>query len=79
MAKQVKWNKAIYDEFVNLAMLSDIEQKILETRIKGFSIAMQMLEFNLSERTISRMINRMKKKYDDVQDKSTILPPRIQL
>lgn len=76
MARQVPWNEEIYIEFSRLAMLSDLEKEILRTRIMGFSISQQAMEFNISERSVSRIISVLKRKYDAVQPKSSKLPPR---
>lgn len=76
MTKQVPWNESIYSEFCKLAMLSTIEREILRTRIMGYSITQQEEEFNLSRSTINRIINRLKKKYDEVQPLSEKLPRR---
>ena len=76
MAKTVKWNRVIYDEFNRLAMLTEVEQKILETRIKGWTVKMQATELNMAESTVHAYIRQIKKKYDEVQPHSDILPPR---
>ena len=67
MAKQVRWNKFLYDRFCELAMLSDFEKEVLEGRIRGMSIVEQSIKHNTSTASISRTINRLKEKYDDVQ------------
>ena len=64
MAKTVKWNRVIYDEFNRLAMLTEVEQKILETRIKGWTVKMQATELNMAESTVHAYIRQIKKKYD---------------
>lgn len=67
MANQVRWNKYIYERFVEEAMLSQIEQDILKTRIQKIPISVQASMFNTSESTVSRIIAQLKEKYDDVQ------------
>lgn len=67
MAKQVKWTKNILKEFEDLAMLSDDECYIMESRCKNVSVSAQAQHLNVSESTIARMINRLKVKYDAVQ------------
>lgn len=76
MAKQVPWNKIIVEEFITLAMLSKDEEKILRTRVQGWTITEQALTFGMSTTTVSRIVKRLKKKYDRVQPYSVILPPR---
>lgn len=77
MTHQVPWNKVIFNEFCELAMLNDLEVRILETRIQGHSITKQAMEFNLSESTINRITNRLKTKYDIAQAHSAVMPPRV--
>ena len=67
MARQVNWNKYIYDRFTELAMLSEIERGVLETRSKGLSITQQARLFNRSESTINNIVKQLKIKYDEVQ------------
>lgn len=51
-----------YDELINKLMLNEFQERILEYRIKEYSITkMAMLE-NCSESTISREINKIKNK-----------------
>lgn len=76
MAKQVPWNNIILDEFVRLAALTGDEEKIMRTRMNGWTITQQSIEFGMSTATINRIIRRLKVKYDNVQPYSPILPPR---
>lgn len=76
MAKQVPWNKIIYDEFVRLGDLNEFEQRLLKDRMQGKTITEQSLLYNVSTATISRTIARLKVKYDHVQPHSDKLPPR---
>lgn len=76
MSKQVPWNKIILEEFVRLSSLTDDEEKIIRTRIAGWTISKQADTFGMSESTVNRIISRLKRKYDQVQKYSVILPPR---
>lgn len=76
MAKQVPWNKLILETFIDLAMLTEDEEKIMRTRIAGWTITKQAITFGMSESSINRIIKRLKIKYDDVQQYSPLLPPR---
>lgn len=67
MARQVNWNRHLYDRFCELAMLSDFEKKVLEYRIKGYSILEQAALCGCSDSTINRVVARLKEKYDHVQ------------
>lgn len=68
MAKQVKWNAQILEDFENLALLSDEECYIMESRCRGISVTAQALKLHKSEASIHKIISRLKKKYDSVQE-----------
>ena len=74
--KDIIWNRIILDEFIYLAMLTDTEEKILRTRIAGWSRAKQSMEFNMSISTVDCIIKMINQKYDMVQPYSEILPKR---
>lgn len=74
MSKQVPWNKIILEEFIELACLSNTEEMIMRTRVKGWSITEQSNKLHMSESSIKRIIARLKVKYDNVQEYSPILP-----
>lgn len=76
MAQQVPWNRNIYETFCNLAMLSDLECRILETRIRRWDRAAQCEAFHLSPARLDAIIRGLKRKYDSVQPLSPALPPR---
>lgn len=76
MSKQVNWNKIIYDEFLRLAILTDDEKKVLETRLKNYSRIQQSEMLGVSVATIDRIIKSLKIKYDQVQPYSEKLPKR---
>lgn len=76
MAKQVPWNKIILEEFISLACLSKEEEQIMRTRVAGWTVTKQAMEFGMSEATVARIIKRLKAKYDIVQKYSVLLPPR---
>lgn len=76
MSHEVSWNKIIVEEFVELAMLNPEEEMILRTRVANWSRVKQSCEFNMSLSKIDRIIRNLKRKYDEVQKYSVILPPR---
>ena len=76
MAKQIPWCKPFLDEFIKLGCLTYDEQKIIKTRVAGWSITKQAMEFGMSVSTVNRVIARLKQKYDNCQKYSEILPPR---
>jgi len=56
------YTKEYYDDLVNKLMLNEELSKILEMRIKGYSIVQMSMKLNLSERTISRRIKQLENK-----------------
>lgn len=74
--KGIIWTKAIFDEFVKRAMLSDEEIAVIETSIRGWSRVKQSLELNMSLSKIQRIKRRCEAKYDVAQKESDILPER---
>ncbi len=52
-----EYNKIIYD-----AMLNDELAKILELKIKGYSIIQIAMEMNMSESTVKKKVRILKKK-----------------
>lgn len=76
MAKQVPWNKIILEEFIDKALLTEDEEKIMRTRIAGWTRVQQSMEFGMSLATVDRIIRRLKAKYDHAQKYSPLLPVR---
>lgn len=62
MAHQVPWCKRYLEIFAEEACLSDLEVKIMDTRVRGWSRTRQCMEFGLSESTLDRMIKLLKQK-----------------
>lgn len=76
MAHEVMWNKLIMEEFIREAVLSEEEELILRTRVKGWTRTKQSIELDMSLSTIDRIISRLKDKYDSVAKYDPVLPPR---
>ena len=76
MAHQVPWTKVILEEFIKEACLTEFEEKVMRTRVGGWSRTKQCQEFNISMSTLDKTIRRLKIKYDNVQKYDPILPPR---
>jgi hypothetical protein len=76
MSRQVEWNKVVLEEFVEMGGLTLIEEQIIRTRVAGWSRIEQSMKFGLSVATVDRIIARLKKKYDNCQQYSPLLPPR---
>lgn len=57
-----EFTKADYDYIVSECMLDEDYQKLLEYKIKGYSIVKIAQLLNVSEATVSIMVNKLKKK-----------------
>nr|DAN14391.1 MAG TPA: Transcriptional regulatory protein RcsB factor, DNA BINDING PROTEIN.6A [Bacteriophage sp.] len=55
--------KQIYDDFILKVTLDGDEIKVLDMYIKNYSYVQMSLALNISERNISRIVNRLKEKY----------------
>lgn len=76
MSHQVKWNKIVLEEFIELANLTEAEEIVIRTRVAGWSRLEQCERLGISTATLDRIIKRLKLKYDDVSQYSVLLPPR---
>jgi DNA-binding NarL/FixJ family response regulator len=56
------FTKEEFETISKRAMLNDELIKIFEMKIKGYSITKMSMELNMSERTVNRRINELKKK-----------------
>ena len=56
--------KQIYDDFILKVTLDEDELKVLDMYIKNYSYVQMSIALNMSERNISRIVNRLKEKYD---------------
>ena len=74
--KGIVWTKAIFDEFVKVAMLSEEEIAVVEASIKGHSQVKMSMDLNMSLTKINKILHRCRIKYDISQKESDILPPR---
>lgn len=76
MSREIMWNQIILDEFIRIGGLTDEEEQIMRTRVKGWSTEKQALEFHMSISKVNSLIKRCKQKYDNCQMYSPILPKR---
>lgn len=60
--KYFEFTKSDYDLIVKEAMLNEEYQKLLEYKIKGYSIVKIAELLNVSEATVSVMVAKLKKK-----------------
>lgn len=60
------FTKEEYEILKEKMMLNDELSKIFEMRIKGYSIIEMCFELNMSEATVNRRINKIRKKLEKV-------------
>ena len=76
MSHEIKWNKIILEEFIDLALLTKEEEMVMRTRVAGWTISEQASAFGMSISKVNKLVSRCKRKYDEVQPYSPLLPPR---
>lgn len=76
MTKQVIWTKPVLEAFIKEGNLNKRQEYIIRTRAKGYTIAKQASELNLSVDQVNKDIAELKRKYDATQIHSKIIPPR---
>ena len=74
---KVPWNRVILDEFCSIALLTELEEKIVRTRAAGWSQTKQCHAFCVSQATITRMVRKLKKEYEFCRKYSDILPENL--
>ena len=57
-----EFSKDDYDYIVDKAMLNEEYQKLLEYKIKGYSRVKIAMQLNVTEYTVDKMIQKLKKK-----------------
>ena len=76
MSRQVCWTKVILEAFIEEALLNHTEEQIMRLRCSNYTrieIA-EILHMELS--TLDHHVARLKRKYDEAQKTSIILPKR---
>lgn len=76
MSKQVPWTKATLERFISEACLSEIDETIMRTRVQGMPISQQAMMLNVSEATVHKHIQYLKRIYDVCQASDPLLPKR---
>lgn len=64
---QIPWTKVLYNTFVDDAILTDLEKKVLYSRVwerDKWTITGMALSFNVSRSTINNCISSIRSKYD---------------
>lgn len=88
MPKSLVWGKIIMETFFEESGINDriklgdtkarIMEGIMRTRVAGWTVARQAVEFNISVDTVNKYIRELKDLYDETQKHSVILPVRKQ-
>lgn len=76
---KVPWNRVIMEEFISIALLTEDEEKIIRSRVAGWSRVKQSQHFNISLATVDRHIKELKRKYHFAAQYSNLLPQNIDL
>lgn len=62
------WTDELTEKVIEKLMLSDIEATILRTRVRGYSVRYQARLTGYCESSVAKIISKMKKKYDALQE-----------
>jgi len=76
MSHEVIWTKFVLERFIELGNLTREEEMIMRTRASGMTITEQSMMFDMSPASVSRVIRRLKDKYDECQKNDLLLPKR---
>ena len=68
VAKSPRLTKDKVDKFIELAMLSEDEIYILQSRMRGTTVTEQALYLGKCESSVNKMIRVIKDKYDMIRD-----------
>ena len=71
------WDKGMIAEFTELACLTEEEIIVLKEWAYGKSIVHTAMEYCMSDSKVNDIRHRLREKYDRVQPRSNILPPRV--
>lgn len=76
MKPKVPWTKTMLEKFIEEALLNEEEEKILRTRIAGWSIVKQSIEMGMSTASVSRIVKNIQNKYKAIQPQfPDLFPP----
>ena len=63
--KDIVWNKILLEEFLSIATFTEIEEKVLRSKLAGYTISQQADIFNMSVSSINRVLKSIDEKYDE--------------
>lgn len=58
-------NKVIYNDFKEKVLLTDDEIKVLDMLLKRYTLVKIGMELDMSDRNVSRVVKRIREKYED--------------
>lgn len=64
---QIPWTKVLYNSFVDDAILTDLEKRVLYARVwekDKWTITSMSIDFHVSKSTINKYISSIRNKYD---------------
>jgi len=67
VGKTIQWTKGLYNAFVDDAILTDLERKVLYARVwekDKWTITRMAIEFHVGRSTINKCISSIRTKYD---------------
>lgn len=68
---QIAWTRCLYNSFIDDAILTDLEKKVLYARVwesDKWTITSMALEFSVSRSTINNCISSIRSKYDNLHN-----------
>lgn len=71
MRKKILWTKRLYNDFLEDAILTDLERKVLYSRVlekDKWTIIKMAMEFHVGRSTINNAISSIRRKYDYLSD-----------
>lgn len=74
--RDICWNSIILAEFRSLAILTEEENRVLTYWAKGLDQVGIGRKCGMDDRTVRRILDRLREKYDAVQPYSPLLPKR---
>lgn len=77
MKTKIPWTKTMLEKFIEEALLTEDEERILRTRVAGWSIVKQSVELNMSVSTVSRLVRNIHQKYLTLQDQFPDIFPKL--
>lgn len=68
MSHDIEWSKQRMEKFIDYALLNEEETYIIRSRIMNTPVSEQAYILNCSESRVHRIIAKLKRKYDIIQE-----------